>query len=130
MVPDFDPKGKSDAEVMRFQALMSETLPPPGPPTPMPAGDIGVRSVHARGGFMASAMKKLSNGNSGVFYRQGHRVRRGSLVRRGYRLWHGVFPRRRCCAAPINFDGLRVSISGSGNVAQYAAEGHRAGARA
>src|SRR5690606_16320561 len=63
---DFDPKGKSDAEVMRFcQALMFELYRHLGPDTDVPAGDIGVGAREV--GYMTGMMKKLSNSASSVF---------------------------------------------------------------
>ena len=63
---DFDPKGKSDGEVMRFcQALMTELYRHLGPDTDVPAGDIGVGGREV--GFMAGMMRKLSNNSACVF---------------------------------------------------------------
>jgi glutamate dehydrogenase (NADP+) len=117
---DFDPKGKSDGEVMRFcQALMLELHRHLGPDTDVPAGDIGVGGREV--GFMAGMMKKLSNDASGVFTGKGIAFG-GSLMRpeaTGYGLVYFTqeMLRRRQQAV----EGLRVGISGSGNVAQYAA---------
>ena len=76
---DFDPKGKSDAEVMRFcQALMIELYRHLGPDTDVPAGDIGVGAREV--GFMAGMMKKLSNSTASVFTGKGLTFG-GSLIR-------------------------------------------------
>ena len=76
---DFDPKGKSDGEVMRFcQALMSELYRHLGADTDVPAGDIGVGAREV--GFMAGMMKKLSNNSSSVFTGKGMAYG-GSLMR-------------------------------------------------
>ena len=117
---DFDPKGKSDAEVMRFcQALMSELFRHLGANTDVPAGDIGVGAREV--GFMAGAMKKLSNDTGCVFTGKGIAFG-GSLIRpeaTGYGTVY--FAQEMLRRAQRGFDGLRVSISGSGNVAQHAA---------
>ena len=118
---DFDPKGKSDAEVMRFcQALMSELYRHLGPNTDVPAGDIGVGAREV--GFMAGAMKKLSNDTGGVFTGKG--IAFGGSLMRPEATGYGTvyFAQEMLRRAHRNFDGLRVSISGAGNVAQYAAE--------
>lgn len=118
---DFDPKGKSDAEVMRFcQALMSELYRHLGPNTDVPAGDIGVGAREV--GFMAGAMKKLSNDTGGVFTGKG--IAFGGSLMRPEATGYGTvyFAQEMLRRAHRNVDGLRVSISGSGNVAQFAAE--------
>ncbi len=118
---DFDPKGKSDGEVMRFcQALMLELYRHLGANTDVPAGDIGVGAREV--GFMAGMMKKLSNDTGSVFTGKGIAYG-GSLIRpeaTGYGTVY--FAQEMLRRAGRSFDGLRVSISGSGNVAQYAAE--------
>ena len=118
---DFDPKGKSDGEVMRFcQALMSELYRHLGPDTDVPAGDIGVGAREV--GFMAGMMKKLSNQTGSVFTGKGLAFG-GSLIRpeaTGYGTVY--FAQEMLRRKGMEFDGLRVSISGSGNVAQYGAE--------
>ncbi|MFT3820632.1 MAG: NADP-specific glutamate dehydrogenase [Rubrivivax sp.] len=118
---DFDPKGKSDGEVMRFcQALMLELYRHLGANTDVPAGDIGVGAREV--GFMAGMMKKLSNDTGSVFTGKGIAYG-GSLIRpeaTGYGTVY--FAQEMLRRAGLAFDGLRVSISGSGNVAQYAAE--------
>ncbi|HQC97381.1 MAG TPA: Glu/Leu/Phe/Val dehydrogenase dimerization domain-containing protein, partial [Aquabacterium sp.] len=110
---DFDPKGKSDAEVMRFcQALMSELYRHLGPNTDVPAGDIGVGAREV--GFMAGAMKKLSNDTGGVFTGKG--IAFGGSLMRPEATGYGTvyFAQEMLRRAHRNFDGLRVSISGSG----------------
>ncbi|HMM86529.1 NADP-specific glutamate dehydrogenase [Azohydromonas sp.] len=118
---DFDPKGKSDGEVMRFcQALMLELYRHLGSDTDVPAGDIGVGAREV--GYMAGMMKKLSNDASCVFTGKGLAYG-GSLMRpeaTGYGTVY--FAQEMLHRQGQGFDGLRVSISGSGNVAQYAAE--------
>ncbi len=118
---DFDPKGKSDAEVMRFcQALMFELYRHLGPDTDVPAGDIGVGAREV--GFMAGMMKKLSNSAASVFTGKGLTFG-GSLIRpeaTGYGTVY--FAEEMLKHARQSLDGLTVSVSGSGNVAQYAIE--------
>ena len=118
---DFDPKGKSDGEVMRFcQALMLELHRHLGPDTDVPAGDIGVGAREV--GFMAGMMKKLANDAGCVFTGKGPSYG-GSLMRpeaTGYGTVY--FAQEMLHRQGRGFDGLRVSVSGSGNVAQYAAE--------
>ena len=116
---DFDPKGKSDGEVMRFcQALMTELYRHLGPDTDVPAGDIGGREV----GFMAGMMRKLSNNSACVFTGKGLSFG-GSLIRpeaTGYGLIY--FTEAMLKRHGLGFEGARVAVSGSGNVAQYAIE--------
>jgi glutamate dehydrogenase (NADP+) len=118
---DFDPKGKSRDEVMRFcQALMIELHRHLGPDTDIPAGDIGVGGREV--GFMAGMMKKLSNSAACVFTGKGMSFG-GSLIRpeaTGYGLVY--FVQDMLARKDMSFDGMRVSVSGSGNVAQYAIE--------
>lgn len=118
---DFDPKGKSDGEVMRFcQALMFELYRHLGPDTDVPAGDIGVGAREV--GFMAGMMKKLSNSAASVFTGKGLTFG-GSLIRpeaTGYGTVY--FAEEMLKHARQSLDGLTVSVSGSGNVAQYAIE--------
>ena len=118
---DFDPKGKSRNEVMRFcQALMVELYRHLGPDTDVPAGDIGVGGREV--GFMAGMMKKLSNNAACVFTGKGLSFG-GSLIRpeaTGYGLVY--FVQDMLARKNMTFDGLRVSVSGSGNVSQYAIE--------
>ena len=118
---DFDPKGKSRGEVMRFcQALMAELYRHLGPDTDVPAGDIGVGAREV--GFMAGMMKKLSNHAACVFTGKGLAFG-GSLIRpeaTGYGLVY--FVQDMLARQSMDFDGMRVSVSGSGNVSQYAIE--------
>ncbi|MBY4946312.1 NADP-specific glutamate dehydrogenase [Cupriavidus respiraculi] len=118
---DFDPKGKSDGEVMRFcQALMTELHRHLGPDTDVPAGDMGVGAREV--GFMAGMMKKLTNDAACVFTGKGLAFG-GSLMRPEATGYGAVyFAREMLHRRGREFDGLRVLISGSGNVAQYAAE--------
>lgn len=117
---DFDPKGKSDAEVMRFcQALMTELYRHLGPDTDVPAGDIGVGAREV--GFMAGMMKKLSNQSAAVFTGKGLSYG-GSLMRpeaTGYGTVY--FVQEMLHRQQSGLDGQTVLISGSGNVAQFAA---------
>lgn len=118
---DFDPKGKSDAEVMRFcQALIVELYRHLGSNTDVPAGDIGVGGREV--GYMAGMMKKLSNDTSCVFTGKGLSFG-GSLIRpeaTGYGTVY--FAEEMLKTRNDSFAGKTVSISGSGNVAQYAVE--------
>ncbi|WP_119157105.1 NADP-specific glutamate dehydrogenase [Caldimonas tepidiphila] len=118
---DFDPKGRSRGEVMRFcQALMLELHRHLGPDTDVPAGDIGVGAREV--GFMAGMMKKLSNNASAVFTGKGLSFG-GSLLRpeaTGFGLVY--FVEDMLERNGMSLEGLRVSVSGSGNVAQYAIE--------
>ena len=118
---DFDPKGKSPMEVMRFcQAFVSELFRHIGSDTDVPAGDIGVGG--REGGFMAGMYKKLSNRADCVFTGKGLSFG-GSLIRpeaTGYGTVY--FAEEMLKQKGRSLDGLRVSVSGSGNVAQYAVE--------
>ena len=118
---DFDPKGKSDNEVMQFcQSFMSELFRHIGPDTDVPAGDIGVGGREI--GFMFGQYKKLSNQFTGVLTGKGLNWG-GSLIRpeaTGYGTVY--FAEEMLSTKGQSFDGKTVSISGSGNVAQYACE--------
>lgn len=118
---DFDPKGRSDAEVMRFcQALMLELHRHLGPDTDVPAGDIGVGGREVA--FMTGMMKRLSNSAASVFTGKGPAFG-GSLIRpeaTGYGTVY--FVQEILARQDKSLDGMRVSVSGSGNVAQYAIE--------
>ncbi|TAM89819.1 MAG: NADP-specific glutamate dehydrogenase [Candidimonas sp.] len=118
---DFDPKGKSRGEVMRFcQAFATELFHHIGADTDVPAGDIGVGGREI--GFMAGMMKKISNRADCVFTGKGLSFG-GSLIRpeaTGYGVVY--FAEEMLKRRHSSFDGLRVSVSGSGNVAQYAIE--------
>ncbi len=118
---DFDPKGKSPAEVMRFcQAFASELFRHVGSDTDVPAGDIGVGGREV--GYIAGMVKKLSNRADCVFTGKGLSFG-GSLIRpeaTGYGTVY--FADEMLKTRGRSFKGLRVSVSGSGNVAQYAVE--------
>ncbi|MCG7657020.1 NADP-specific glutamate dehydrogenase [Wielerella bovis] len=118
---DFDPKGKSDGEVMRFcQAFMSELYRHIGADTDVPAGDIGVGGREI--GFLFGQYKKLSNEFTSVLTGKGL-VYGGSLIRpeaTGYGTVY--FADSMLKTKGDSMAGKRVIISGSGNVAQYAAE--------
>ncbi|AWB32487.1 NADP-specific glutamate dehydrogenase [Orrella marina] len=118
---DFDPKGKSKGEVMRFcQAFVTELYRHIGASTDVPAGDIGVGGREV--GFMAGMYKKLSNRSDCVFTGKGLSFG-GSLIRpeaTGYGTVY--FAEEMLKTRGRSFEGLRVSVSGSGNVAQYAIE--------
>lgn len=118
---NFDPKGKSRGEVMRFcQAFATELFRHVGSDTDVPAGDIGVGGREV--GFIAGMVKKLSNRSDCVFTGKGLSFG-GSLIRpeaTGYGTVY--FAEEMLKLKGMSFDGLRVSVSGSGNVAQYAVE--------
>jgi glutamate dehydrogenase/leucine dehydrogenase len=118
---DFDPKGKTDEEVMRFcQAFMGELYRHIGPDTDVPAGDIGVGGREI--GFLFGQYKKLSNEFTGVLTGKGINWS-GSRIREeatGYGLVYFVEEMLRTRGNTIS--GKVVSLSGSGNVAQFAAE--------
>jgi len=118
---DFDPKGKSDAEVMRFcQAFMTELFRHIGADTDVPAGDIGVGGREI--GYLFGQYKKLVNRFDGVLTGKGVHWG-GSLIRpeaTGYGCVYFVDEMLKTRGQSIR--GKRVVISGSGNVAQYAAE--------
>jgi glutamate dehydrogenase/leucine dehydrogenase len=118
---DFDPKGKSDLEVMRFcQSFMSELYRHIGPNTDVPAGDIGVGAREI--GFLFGMYRKLRNEFTGVLTGKG-RNWGGSLIRpeaTGYGVVY--FAQEMLASRSESIEGKVVAISGSGNVAQYAAE--------
>ncbi|MDX1502544.1 MAG: NADP-specific glutamate dehydrogenase [Thermoanaerobaculia bacterium] len=118
---DFDPKAKSDAEVMRFcQSFMSELFRHIGPSTDVPAGDIGVGGREL--GFLFGQYKKLANEFTGVLTGKGL-AWGGSRIRTeatGYGLIY--FVHEMLATRDDAIEGKRILISGSGNVAQYAAE--------
>jgi len=118
---DFDPKGRSPGEVMRFcQAFVSELFRHVGADTDVPAGDIGVGGREV--GFMAGMLKKLTNRADCVFTGKGLSFG-GSLIRpeaTGYGTVY--FAQEMLQRSGRSLTGLRVSVSGSGNVAQYAVE--------
>jgi glutamate dehydrogenase (NADP+) len=118
---DFDPKGKSDNEIMRFcHAFMTELFRHIGHNTDVPAGDIGVGGREI--GFMFGMYKKLNNTFTGVLTGKGASWG-GSLIRpeaTGYGTVY--FADNMLKTKSDSFDGKTVVISGSGNVAQFAAE--------
>ena len=118
---DFNPKGKSDSEVMRFcQSFMMELWRHIGADLDVPAGDIGVGGREI--GYMFGMYKKLANEFTGVLTGKG-RSYGGSLIRpeaTGYGLVY--FAREMLATTGRSFEGATVSISGSGNVAQFACE--------
>lgn len=118
---DFDPKGKSDNEIMRFcHAFMSELFRHIGPETDVPAGDIGVGGREI--GFLFGMYKKLNNEFTGVLTGKGL-TWGGSKIRpeaTGYGTVY--FAQNMLATKKDSFKGKTVVVSGSGNVAQYAAE--------
>ena len=118
---DFDPKGKSDNEVMRFcQSFMTELFRHIGPDTDVPAGDIGVGGREI--GFLFGQYKRLKNEFSGVLTGKGIEWG-GSLIRpeaTGYGVTY--FAQEMLSTRGESMKGKIVAISGSGNVAQYATE--------
>ncbi|WP_405221921.1 NADP-specific glutamate dehydrogenase [Dokdonia sp. Asnod1-B02] len=118
---DFDPKGKSDAEVMRFcQSFMSELSRHIGPNTDVPAGDIGVGGREI--GYMFGQYKKLRNEFTGVLTGKGLSYG-GSLMRPEATGYGDVyFAQSMLKTKGETFEGKTVAVSGSGNVAQYATE--------
>lgn len=119
---DFDPKGKSDGEIMRFcQSFMTELSKHIGPDTDVPAGDIGVGAREI--GFMYGQYKRLKNEFTGVLTGKGLSYG-GSLVRpqaTGYGLCYFTQEMLKAMKNE-SFEGKTVVISGSGNVAIHAAE--------
>lgn len=118
---DFDPKGKSDNEVMKFcQSFMSELARHIGPDTDVPAGDIGVGGREI--GYMFGQYKRLRNEFTGVLTGKGKEWG-GSLIRPEATGYGCVYFAQEMLKANNNsFEGKTVAISGSGNVAQYACE--------
>jgi glutamate dehydrogenase (NADP+) len=118
---DFDPKGKSDSEVMRFcQSLMTELYRHIGPNTDVPAGDIGVGGREI--GYMFGQYKRIVNRFEGVLTGKGLNWG-GSLIRPQATGFGTVyFAEEMLKANNTDFEGKKVMISGSGNVAQYAVE--------
>ncbi len=118
---DFDPKGKSDMEVMRFcQAFMTELYRHIGPNTDVPAGDIGVGGREI--GYLFGQYKKIRNAFEGVLTGKG--INWGGSLIRPEATGYGVvyFAAEMLQTRGETFEGKKVLISGSGNVAQYAAE--------
>lgn len=118
---DFDPKGKSDNEIMSFcQSFMSELFRHIGSNTDVPAGDIGVGGREI--GFMFGQYKRLCNEFSGVLTGKGLNWG-GSLIRPEATGYGAVyFAKEMLNEMGDDFNGKAVAISGSGNVAQFAAE--------
>ena len=118
---DFDPKGKSDNEVMRFcQSFMTELFRHIGPNTDVPAGDIGVGAREI--GYMFGQYKRICNEFSGVLTGKGVNWG-GSLIRpeaTGYGTVY--FAQNMLQNNNDSFNNKTVVISGSGNVAQFACE--------
>jgi glutamate dehydrogenase (NADP+) len=118
---DFDPKGKSDDEVMRFcQSFMSELFRHIGPDTDVPAGDIGVGGREI--GYLFGQYRRLRNAFEGVLTGKGLNWG-GSLIRpeaTGYGCTY--FAQEMLKTRNEGFKGKRVAVSGSGNVAQYTVE--------
>ena len=118
---DFDPKGKSDNEVMRFcQSFMTELQRHIGPDTDVPAGDIGVGSREI--GYMFGQYKRLRNEFTGVL--TGKAIGSGGSLARTEATGYGLcyFTDEMLKAAGKSFEGKKVVISGSGNVAIYATQ--------
>lgn len=118
---DFNPKGRTDAEVMRFcQSFMSELARHIGPNTDVPAGDIGVGGREI--GYMFGQYKKLRNEFTGVLTGKGLSYG-GSLMRPEATGYGNVyFAQSMLKTRDEKMEGKTVVVSGSGNVAQYAAE--------
>lgn len=119
---DFDPHGRSDGEIMRFcQSFMTELANHIGPQTDVPAGDIGVGGREI--GYMFGQYRRITNRyDAGVLTGKGL-TWGGSLVRTeatGYGLV--IFTERMLRTRGLSLDGMRIAISGSGNVAMYATE--------
>ncbi|RKZ24202.1 NADP-specific glutamate dehydrogenase [bacterium] len=118
---DFDPKGKSDREVMRFcYAFMRELFRHIGPDTDVPAGDIGVGGREI--GYMYGYYKKLVNEHTGVLTGKGLEYG-GSLIRpeaTGYGLVY--FVQEMLATRGTDLKDKKIAVSGSGNVAQFAIE--------
>ena len=118
---DFDPKGRTDTEVMRFcQSFMTELFRHIGPNRDIPAGDIGVGSREI--GYLFGQYKRLKNEFTGVLTGKG--VSWGGSLIRPEATGYGVvyFTQQMLATKGDEFKGKKVVISGSGNVAQYAAE--------
>ncbi|MBU1056547.1 MAG: NADP-specific glutamate dehydrogenase [Proteobacteria bacterium] len=118
---DFDPKGKSDCEIMRFcQAFMRELFRHIGPETDVPAGDIGVGGREI--GYMFGYYKKLRNEHTGVL--TGKALEYGGSLIRPEATGYGTvyFAAEMLATRGIDFKNKCVAVSGSGNVAQFAIE--------
>ncbi|WP_298455042.1 NADP-specific glutamate dehydrogenase [uncultured Cellulomonas sp.] len=128
---DFDPRGRSDAEVMRFcQSFMTELYRHIGEHTDVPAGDIGVGGREI--GYLFGQYKRITNRyESGVL--TGKAVTWGGSLVRTEATGYGtvLFTEQMLATRGMSLDGLRVSVSGAGNVATYAiAKAQHLGARA
>jgi glutamate dehydrogenase (NADP+) len=118
---DFDPKGKSENEVMRFcQSFMTELSRHIGPNTDVPAGDIGVGGREI--GFLFGQYKRCRNAFEGVL--TGKNLSWGGSLIRPEATGYGTvyFAKEMLKTRNNSFEGLRVAVSGSGNVAQFATE--------
>ncbi|MHC4248712.1 MAG: NADP-specific glutamate dehydrogenase [Planctomycetota bacterium] len=118
---DFDPKGKSDSEVMRFcQSFMSELFRHIGPDTDVPAGDIGVGGREI--GFLFGQYKRLRNEFTGIL--TGKALNWGGSLIRPEATGYGAtyFAQEMLATRGESFEGKTVTVSGSGNVAQYTTE--------
>lgn len=118
---DFDPKGKSDREVMRFcYAFMRELYRHIGPDIDVPAGDIGVGGREI--GYLYGMYKKIRNEHTGVLTGKG-REYGGSLIRPEATGYGSVyFAAEMLNTRDMNFEGKTAIVSGSGNVSQYTTE--------
>ncbi|WP_396156069.1 NADP-specific glutamate dehydrogenase [Flavobacterium sp.] len=118
---DFDPKGKSDIEIMKFcQAFMTELSKHIGADTDVPAGDIGVGGREV--GYMFGQYKRIRNEFTGVLTGKGITFG-GSLIRPEATGYGDVyFAQNMLATKGQSFEGKTVVVSGSGNVAQYAIE--------
>ncbi len=118
---DFNPKGKSDSEIMRFcQSFMTELWSLIGPETDVPAGDIGVGAKEI--GYLYGMYKKLAKENTGVFTGKGLNWG-GSLIRPEATGFGNVyFAKEMLATKNESFEGKTVAISGFGNVAWGAAQ--------
>ena len=118
---DFNPKGRSDTEVMRFcQSFMTELFRHIGPNRDIPAGDIGVGSREI--GYLFGQYKRLKNEFTGVLTGKG--VSWGGSLIRPEATGYGVvyFTENMLKEKNMDLKDKKIVISGSGNVAQYAAE--------
>ncbi len=118
---DFDPKGKSDAEIMRFcQSFMTELCKHIGQFTDVPAGDIGVGGREYR--LYVRPVQASCATSTPAFDRQGPVLRRFSGTHAGNRLRPVLLHEEMLAYKGTSFEGKTVAISGSGNVAIYACE--------
>jgi len=118
---DFDPKGKSDSEVMRFcQSFMTELFRHIGPDTDVPAGDIGVGGREI--GFLFGQYKRIRNEFTGIL--TGKALNWGGSLIRPEATGYGAtyFAQEMLATRGDSLEGKTVAVSGSGNVAQYTVE--------